>query len=79
MISPYAAAREIEFARLEGFRIRIGEYIFDRDDFHALLRYVERGGFPRWQNDRRPEYVIRMREKLSRSANEIFSGLRFEP
>jgi hypothetical protein len=77
MIAPCAQTIEIPFARLEGRRVRIGDYVFDRNNFHELLRYVERGGFPRWQDELRPDYVDNMKRRISESSNEMFAGLEF--
>ena len=36
------------------------EYEFDRNGFGRLASYVERGGYPRWRDERRPDYVREM-------------------
>jgi len=74
MIAPYAKNIEIPFLRLQNCCVRIGDYTFAQNDFYELLRYVEQGGFPRWQNDQKPDYVNRMQQKINESENEIFSG-----
>ena len=78
MIAPYAETLEIPFARLPNRCVRIGDYAFDRHNFHELLRYVERGGFPHWRNEIRPDYVNRMKKQISESSNEMFAGLKFD-
>jgi hypothetical protein len=74
MIVPYAKAIEIPFLRLQNCCIRFGDYIFTQNNFHELLRYVEEGGFPRWQNNLKPDYVDSMKQEINESKNEIFSG-----
>jgi len=74
MIAPYAKTTEIPFSRLQNRCIRIGDYIFTQNNFSKLLRYVEEGGFPRWQDNLKPDYVDRMKQQISESKNEIFSG-----
>ena len=78
MIIPYAQTIEIPFLRLQNQNVRIGDYIFDCNNFHELLRYVERGGFPGWLNNLRPEYVDVMKKAVNGSTNKIFSGLKFD-
>ena len=78
LIAPYAQTIEIPFVRLPDRCIRIGDYIFDQHNFHELLHYVERGGFPRWRGEIRPDYVNRMKKQISESSNDMFAGLKFD-
>lgn len=78
MIAPYAETREIPFLRLKNRSVRIGNYIFDQGNFHELLRYVEQGGFPRWRDNIKPDYVNSMKRQINETENEIFSGLKFD-
>ncbi len=55
--------------------IGIGEYRFSRSGFHALIAYVWRGGYPRWKDERRPEYVRDMASAIERSSHPLFEGL----
>jgi len=48
----------------QGSFLYIEEFVFDEDEFRALLAYVDRGGYPRWQDEIRPPYVRRMVEQL---------------
>jgi hypothetical protein len=77
MLSPYAEISEIPFTRLQNHCIRIGDYTFEQNTFHELLRYVEQGGYPRWQNEIKPDYVNFMKNKIDKSENDIFTGLKF--
>jgi len=78
LIAPYAEITEIPFSRLNDRCVHIGDYTFDQSNFHELLRYVGRGGFPRWRDDLDPDYVRRMKRQINASKNEMFSGLKFD-
>ena len=58
-------------------QVRIGEYHFTKSVFHDLIRYLWRGGLPKWQSEGRPGYVIEMKNRLQESQNRIFNGLSF--
>ena len=59
--------------------VRIGEYLFDRLNFQALLKYVWQGGYPHWKNESPPEYVLEMRRRVLGSRNPLFQGMGGEP
>jgi hypothetical protein len=46
--------------------VSLAEYVFGAGNFRRLLDYVARGGYPRWTDDRQPDYVQRM---LASAAN----------
>jgi hypothetical protein len=56
-------------------QITIGEFVFSRPAFQDLIHYVWVGGFPRWQDDLRPDYVLSMKERIERSNSPLFEGL----
>jgi hypothetical protein len=56
-------------------RISIGEYLFSKATFHQLINYVWRGGYPRWKDEVRPEYVLGMKRILEQSGHPLFEGL----
>jgi hypothetical protein len=56
-------------------RVSIGEYLFSKATFHELITYVWRGGYPRWKNEVRPEYVLEMKKTLEQSEHALFKGL----
>lgn len=58
--------------------IKIGEYMFSRVGFHELLAYLWMGGYPRWKDGIRPDYILKMKESVMRSAHHLFEGIRFE-
>lgn len=61
MIAGFGVEESIGLERDAG-RVAVGEYAFDRPGFAALVRYVDRGGHPRWRDERRPGYVLDMME-----------------
>lgn len=58
-----------------GLEIAIGPFQFSREVFFELLRYVWVGGYPRWRDMKRPDYVFTMERSLRRSRNPFFEGL----
>jgi len=58
-------------------KITIGEYIFSRDSFQELLKYVWRGGYPRWKDEVRPDYVLETKSRIEQSDEMLFNGLSF--
>jgi hypothetical protein len=55
--------------------IAIGDYAFNRPQFHALLSYVWLGGYPRWKDDVRPGYVVQMAAAAEASVHSFFAGI----
>jgi len=55
-------------------KIGIGEYFFNRAPFQELVKYIWSGGFPRWKDNIRPDYVLRMKEMIEQSKNPLFNG-----
>jgi hypothetical protein len=39
-------------------------FVFSEVGFARLVAYVERGGHPRWKDERRPPYVLEMMQRL---------------
>jgi hypothetical protein len=56
-------------------RIKIGEYLFNKGSFQELIRYIWLGGFPRWKDGIRPDYVLKMKNMIEKSKNPVFDGL----
>jgi hypothetical protein len=72
----WAEAAIPRFGEPEDFRVRVdastgaiavAEYVFDPDAFGDLVAYVDRGGYPRWERETRPDYVAAMMAALQRS------------
>jgi len=56
-------------------KIGIGEYLFNRASFQELVKYVWSGGLPRWKDEVRPDYVLKMKDAVGQSKNSLFDGL----
>ena len=56
-------------------QITIGEYLFSKVSFHELIKYIWLGGFPRWKENLRPDYVSAMKKIIGQFKNPIFEGL----
>jgi hypothetical protein len=79
IIAKYAQPREILVAiSAKGSEIQIGDYRFNRNQFQALIKYVWRGGYPRWRDETRPDYVVAMKDILFQNSKGIFNGIVFE-
>jgi len=62
LIAPRAREGALRLAALPDTQeVLLGEFRFRREVFHELIGYVWRGGWPRWENDERPDYVEAMR------------------
>jgi len=57
---------------------QIAEYEFSREWFFKLINYVWVGGMPRWKDEKRPDYVIKMKNAILATRNPIFQGCKFE-
>jgi hypothetical protein len=57
--------------------VECGGYTFDRHEFQRLILYVWAGGYPRWRDNIRPEYVMEMKKSIEESHNPLFDGLHF--
>jgi len=55
--------------------ISIGGYKFSRLGFHELIRYLWIGGYPRWKDSLRPDYIMRMKEKVEKTSYPLFDGI----
>jgi hypothetical protein len=54
--------------------VDVGGYVFDAPGFGDLVRYLWRGGLPRWTDDVQPEYVRRMMAAVRASPSWLFRG-----
>jgi hypothetical protein len=61
-----------------GHQIDIGDYLFNRNSFQGLIKYVWMGGFPRWKDGIRPDYVLEMKQAIEQSKRAVFNGLSLE-
>lgn len=79
MIAPYASriALPITARRVQG-TISIGDYSFARARFCELVAYVWQGGYPRWKDDVRPDYVATMRNEVDASNLRLFKDISWD-
>ena len=59
----------------ENETLSIGEYLFTKEVFHQLIQYVWVGGYPRWKDDIRPDYVMEMKTSLEKADAWLTRGL----
>lgn len=79
IIENYARRREIAVAVSPNRNeIELGVYRFNRIQFQELIKYVWRGGYPRWKGDIRPGYVTEMRDKIQQNRKGLFTDIVFE-
>jgi len=60
------------------FEADIGEYKFSRKTFRELIKYVWQGGYPRWRNAIRPDYVLEMKTKIENHCQGLFENIQFD-
>ena len=78
IIGNYGAQRKISFSvDPHNERVCMGEYCFSYDVFKQLIQYVWVGGYPRWQDGIRPQYVLQMKEKIAASEKPFLGGINF--
>jgi hypothetical protein len=76
LIQKYGKKTDIQFLiDPKNDKIGIGEYFFDRTSFQELIKYIWLGGFPRWKDGIRPDYVLRMRQMIEQSKYPVFEEL----
>lgn len=79
IIKRYAKCIEIPFV-VDGTRqtTEIGDYLFERQSFLELIKYVWRGGYPRWKDEIKPPYLLEMQWKIGKSGNSVFKNIVFD-
>ena len=79
IIEEYARRMEIPFGIEEVVReVAIGQYRFTWSAFQELIRYVWQGGYPRWKDEKRPDYVMDMKMRIGLGGKKVFKGLVLE-
>jgi len=79
LISEYTELSRIDFKiERETMNVSVGDYRFDRMSFHELIKYVWRGGYPRWEKEVRPAYVTAMKDTIIRSNDGLFKDISFD-
>jgi len=76
LITNFAAPLRLEIRiAVEADRVSLDAYRFTRQGFHALVRYVWQGGYPRWRDGLRPDYVQKMKDAIGQCPSSFFSEL----
>ena len=47
------------------------KYEFTKEQFFELINYVWLGGYPRWKNNIKPDYVVEMEKEIKQSKNNF--------
>jgi hypothetical protein len=61
----------VKFSKDEG-TISIGEFVFLPEDFHQVILYVWQGGWPKYRDDIKPDYVTEMMKAVVASEHWLF-------
>ena len=78
MIAPFAKEQELPLiARQDTKEVDLGEVRFTLAVFHELVVYVWNGGWPRWRDEVRPDYVLAMKDAVERGKNRATRDLLF--
>lgn len=76
MIQKYASNKQIDIIiSKENGTISIGKYMFEPQQFQEVIRYIWRGGWPRWKDDEQPDYVIEMMKYVVSSKHWLFDAM----
>jgi len=54
--------------------VSVDGFVFEQEVFGALIGYVHRGGYPRWQDETRPHYVQAMMARLAEIGSPLLKG-----
>ncbi len=74
-IHPRAVQAQITLEYNENGKVTVGGFEFSKLNFHELIRYVWRGGYPRFKDEIRPDYIIKMKQELLNCSNPLFDGV----
>lgn len=79
MISNYAVQILLRVdANNRALEVDIGEYKFSRKTFQELVTYVWRGGYPRWRDGIRPDYVLDMKDNIASHPRGLFEKIQLD-
>ncbi len=78
IIKKFGEKTHIPFLVANDGTVAIGEYTFNRRTFLELIRYVWLGGYPRWRDGVRPDYVYEMKKAIKQHNGEFFRELFWE-
>lgn len=74
ILDRYARPAALQFTAepQQGGEITIGPFRFSQAGFLELVQYVWLGGYPRWRDMKRPDYVSVMMTRVRQSSNPVF-------
>jgi hypothetical protein len=77
ILTDYGRTEEIpvRFLKKEN-EVAIGEYCLDQKNFQELIFYIWQGGYPRWRDGRRPDYVEAMKQSVEKAGCFPFIGIK---
>ena len=79
MVSAYASQTLLPVeANHRALEVDIGAYKFSRETFHELITYVWQGGYPRWRDGIRPDYVMDMKTNVESNCRGLFEKIQFQ-
>ena len=75
LIARYARRTKIPVrCDAENDTVAVAEYLFSKETFQRLIEYVWLGGYPRWRDGVRPDYVMAMKTSLENSPSWLMRG-----
>jgi hypothetical protein len=75
IIVKYASSVEIPFSvNSNGHIFQIAEFQFTNEQFTQLINYVLQGGYPRWKENKMPDYVKKMKDILFFRFSDLWKG-----
>jgi hypothetical protein len=75
ILPKFASGAAVSFKAEKGRSVvAIGEFAFAPDAFRRLVNYVWVGGYPRWRDGIRPDYVLNMKKAVEESSSWLFDG-----
>jgi hypothetical protein len=78
MVNAYARQDRLPVeANHQKLEVDIGAYKFGRKTFRELITYVWQGGYPRWRDGIRPDYVLDMKTKIESHRHGLFEKMQF--
>ncbi len=79
MVSAYARQVLLPVgANHRTLEVDIGAYKFSQTTFQELIKYVWQGGYPRWRDGIRPDYVMDMKTKVESNRRGLFEKIQFQ-
>ena len=75
IIEKRSVPETLNIAYQDNGQVSIGPFVFLKENFFELIRYVWQGGYPRWKEEVRPDYVMKMKQVVENSSHPFFNGV----